>query len=201
MENINESKFCAMMSRMKYIDRWALMRNTFTENICEHSLDVAMIAHLLCVIGNKRFGKNLNAEHAAMIGIYHDTTEIITGDMPTPIKYLNEDIQRIFHGIEDSAAKKLLNLLPEDLREEYEPLYFKKGGEEEQYIWRLVKAADKLSAWIKCIEEQKAGNREFDSALTATKKSVHAMRLPEAECFIEEFLPAYEKNLDELQKE
>ena len=107
----NESSFCAMMSRMKYIDRWALMRNSVTENICEHSLEVAMIAHMLCVIGNKRFGKHLNAEHAALVGMYHDTTEIITGDMPTPIKYLNEDIQRIFHGIEDSAARRLISML------------------------------------------------------------------------------------------
>lgn len=194
------SKFFAMMSRMKYIDRWALMRNTFTENICEHSLEVAMIAHLLCVIGNKRFNKNLDAEHAALIGIYHDTTEIITGDMPTPIKYFNEEIRRVFHGIEDNAAEKLLAMLPEDLREEYRTVFFKGKGEDEQYLWRLVKAADKLSAWIKCIEEQKAGNHEFDSARRAAENSVHAMKLPEAECFVKEFLPAYENTLDELQK-
>lgn len=194
------SNFCAMMSRMKYIDRWALMRNSCTENICEHSLEVAMLAHMLCIIGNRRFGKQLDAERAAVIGMYHDTTEIITGDMPTPIKYFNEDIRRIFHGIEDNAANKLISMLPEDLREDFRPVYFKGDGEEEAYLWRLVKAADKLSALIKCIEEQKTGNREFDSARISIEEALTAMKLPEVGCFLEEFLPAYEKNLDELQR-
>ena len=194
----DESNFCAMMSRMKYIDRWALMRNSCTENICEHSLEVAMIAHMLCVIGNKRFGKNLDASKAALIGMYHDTTEIITGDMPTPVKYYNETIQTVFHKIEDAAAETLLTMLPEDLREEFYSLYFKQ--ESDAYLWRLVKAADKFSALIKCMEEKKAGNKEFDSAFKSTKASIIAMELPEADCFMEEFIPAYNKNLDELQK-
>ncbi len=194
----DESNFCAMMSRMKYIDRWALMRNSCTENICEHSLEVAMIAHMLCVIGNKRFGKNLDASKAALIGMYHDTTEIITGDMPTPVKYYNETIQTVFHKIEDAAAETLLSMLPDDLREEFYSLYFKE--EEDAYLWRLVKAADKFSALIKCMEEKKAGNKEFDSAFKSTKASIIAMELPEADCFMEEFIPAYNKNLDELQK-
>lgn len=194
----DESDFCAMMSRMKYIDRWALMRNSCTENICEHSLEVAMIAHMLCIIGNKRFGKNLDASKAALIGMYHDTTEIITGDMPTPVKYYNETIQTVFHKIEDAAAETLLSMLPEDLREEFYSLYFKQ--EEDAYLWKLVKAADKFSALIKCMEEKKAGNKEFDSAFKSTKASIIAMELPEADCFMEEFIPAYNKNLDELQK-
>ncbi len=194
----DESNFCAMMSRMKYIDRWALMRNSCTENICEHSLEVAMIAHMLCVIGNKRFGKNLDANRAALIGMYHDTSEIITGDMPTPVKYYNETMQEVFHAIEDAAAEQLLSMLPEDLREEFRGLYFKQ--ESEEYLWRLVKAADKFSALIKCMEERKAGNKEFGSALKATKAAIIAMELPEADCFMEEFIPAYDKNLDELQK-
>ena len=194
----DESNFCAMMSRMKYIDRWALMRNSCTENICEHSLEVAMIAHMLCIIGNKRFGKNLDASKAALIGMYHDTTEIITGDMPTPVKYYNDTIQTVFHKIEDAAAETLLSMLPEDLREEFYSLYFKQ--EEDAYLWRLVKAADKFSALIKCMEEKKAGNKEFDSAFKSTKASIIAMELPEADCFMEEFIPAYNKNLDELQK-
>ncbi len=194
----DESNFCAMMSRMKYIDRWALMRNSCTENICEHSLEVAMIAHMLCVIGNKRFGKSLDANKAALIGMYHDTTEIITGDMPTPVKYYNETIQTVFHKIEDAAAETLLSMLPEDLREEFYSLYFKEEGD--AYLWRLVKAADKFSALIKCMEEKKAGNKEFDSAFESTKASIIAMELPEADCFMEEFIPAYNKNLDELQK-
>jgi len=194
----NESGFCAMMSRMKYIDRWALMRNSCTENICEHSMEVAMIAHMLCVIGNKRFGKQLDASRAALIGMYHDTTEIITGDMPTPVKYYNQTMQEVFHHIEDAAAEQLLSMLPEDLREEFHGLYFKQEGEE--YLWRLVKAADKFSALIKCIEEKKTGNREFDNALDSTRDSIVAMGLPEADCFLKEFIPAYEKNLDQLQK-
>jgi len=194
----DESNFCAMMSRMKYIDRWALMRNSWMENICEHSMEVAMIAHMLCVIGNKRFGKNLDTGKAALIGMYHDTTEIITGDMPTPVKYYNETIQTVFHKIEDAAAETLLSMLPEDLREEFYSLYFKQ--EEDAYLWKLVKAADKFSALIKCMEEKKAGNKEFDSAFKSTKASIVAMELPEADCFMEEFIPAYNKNLDELQK-
>lgn len=193
-----ESGFCAMMSRMKYIDRWALMRNSCTENICEHSLEVAMIAHMLCIIGNKRFGKQLDASRAALIGMYHDTTEIITGDMPTPVKYYNQTMQEVFHQIEDVAAEQLISMLPEDLREEFYGLYFKTEGEE--YLWKLVKAADKFSALIKCMEEKKAGNKEFDSAFESTKASIIAMGLPEAECFMEEFIPAYNKNLDELQQ-
>lgn len=194
----DESNFCAMMSRMKYIDRWALMRNSCTENICEHSLEVAMIAHMLCVIGNKRFGKHLDGSKAALIGMYHDTTEIITGDMPTPVKYYNQTMQDVFHHIEDAAAEQLLSMLPDDLRGEFRDLYFKK--EEDAYLWRLVKAADKFSALIKCMEERKAGNKEFDSALASTKDSIIAMELEEADCFLEEFIPAYDKNLDELQK-
>lgn len=193
-----KSGFCAMLSRMKYIDRWALMRNSCTENISEHSLEVAMIAHMLCVIGNRRFGKKLDGSRAALIGMYHDTTEIITGDMPTPVKYYNDTMQEVFHHIEDAAAEQLLSMLPEDFREEFFGLFFKQEGEE--YLWKLVKAADKLSALIKCVEEKKTGNLEFDNALEATRESIVAMELPEADCFLEEFLPAYEMNLDQLQK-
>lgn len=193
-----KSGFCAMLSRMKYIDRWALMRNSCTENISEHSLEVAMIAHMLCVIGNRRFGKKLDGSRAALIGMYHDTTEIITGDMPTPVKYYNDTMQEVFHHVEDAAAEQLLSMLPEDFREEFQGLFFKQEGEE--YLWKLVKAADKLSALIKCVEEKKTGNREFDNALEATRESIVAMGLPEADCFLEEFLPAYEMNLDQLQK-
>lgn len=193
-----KSGFCAMLSRMKYIDRWALMRNSCTENISEHSLEVAMIAHMLCVIGNRRFGKKLDGSRAALIGMYHDTTEIITGDMPTPVKYYNDTMQEVFHHVEDAAAEQLLSMLPEDFREEFQGLFFKQEGEE--YLWKLVKAADKLSALIKCVEEKKTGNREFDNALEATRESIVTMGLPEADCFLEEFLPAYEMNLDQLQK-
>ena len=145
------SAFYAMVSRMKYINRWALMRNSYPENLSEHSLEVGMIAHALALISNKKFGNNLNAERAAVIGMYHDSTEIITGDMPTPIKYYNKDTKDAYKNVERQAAEELLSLLPDYLREEYVTLFFKE--EEEEYIWKLVKAADRISAYIKCIEE------------------------------------------------
>lgn len=191
------SHFFAMMARMKYIERWALMRNSEVENISEHSMEVAMISHALAVIGNVRFDKNLNAEKAALIGLYHDCTEIITGDMPTPIKYYSEDIEVAFKEIEDKAAGKLLAMLPEDMRDYYEDLFFPSA--EETYLWRLKKAADKLSALIKCIKEEKSGNTEFTSAKRTLEKWIHEMHLEEAEVFCEEFLPSYYKTLDELR--
>ncbi len=189
--------FGAMMSRMKYIDRWALMRNSTKENISEHSLEVAMIAHLLAVIGRVRFGKNLDADKAALIGIYHDGTEILTGDMPTPIKYYSDEMRETFKEIEDQAAIQLLAMLPDDIREEYEDLFFPQ--EQDAYLWKLVKAADKLSALIKCIEEEKAGNTEFVNAKKLTRASVEEMNLEEVDVFFEEFFPAYRMTLDELQ--
>jgi 5'-deoxynucleotidase len=187
-----------MISRMKYINRWALMRNSDYENIAEHSLEVAMLAHCLCLIGNKRFGKNLDADKAAVIGLYHDAPEIITGDMPTPVKYFNSDIRNIFGQIEDNAADKLLGMLPDDIRDDYRPFFFKEKGDE--YLWKLVKAADKISALIKCIEEKKAGNSEFTKAEEGTLNSIKAMKLEEADAFLKECLPAYSLSLDELQK-
>ena len=197
---INKRKtysFGAMLSRMKYIDRWALMRNSTKENISEHSLEVAMISHLLAVIGRVRFGKELDADKAALIGIYHDCTEIITGDMPTPIKYFSDEMRDTFKEIEDLAAIQLLAMLPDDIREEYEELFFPQ--EQDAYLWKLVKAADKISALIKCVEEEKAGNTELANAKKMTVKSIEAMELEEAEVFFEEFFPAYLKTLDELQ--
>ena len=189
--------FGAMMSRMKYIDRWALMRNSTKENISEHSMEVAMLSHLLAVIGRVRFGKELDADKAALIGIYHDSTEIITGDMPTPIKYYNDEMRDTFKEIEELAAIQLLAMLPDDIREEYEDLFFTQ--EKDAYLWKLVKAADKISALIKCVEEEKAGNTEFVNAKKMTRKSIDAMELEEVEVFFEEFFPAYKMTLDELQ--
>lgn len=197
MGAIMNEHFYAMISRMKYIERWSLMRNSITENISEHSLEAAVLSHALAVIGNRRLGKRLNAEKAALIGIYHDATEIITGDMPTPIKHFNKDISDAFKNIENNAALKLLNMLPEDLRIDYEGIFFKKDDEE--YLWKIVKAADKLSALIKCIEEEKAGNCEFRSALATVKESLLEMNVPEAEIFMQEFLPSYYMTLDELK--
>lgn len=191
------SHFFAMMSRMKYIERWALMRNSEKENISEHSLEVAMIAHGLAVISNVRLGNHLNVERAALMGLYHDCTEIITGDMPTPVKYYNKEIQHAFREVEMVAADRLLSYLPEDMRPYYEAFFFKE--EEDGYLWQLEKAADKLSALIKCIEEEKTGNTEFKTAYQSLEKSILEMGLPEVEIFMEEFLPAYRKTLDELQ--
>lgn len=188
--------FFAMISRMKYIDRWALMRNTDRESLDSHSKEVAVIAHALAVIGNKRFGKSYNPDRAAVLGLYHDAHEIITGDMPTPVKYQNEDILVAFKAVEDSANEKLLNKLPEDLREEFASLLT--GENEDEELLVLIKAADRLSALIKCIEERKAGNTEFKEAEKSTLKRIKKMNIPEADVFLNEFLPAYEQSLDTL---
>lgn len=196
------SSFFALLSRMKFIDRWELMRNSRNENLSEHSLDVAVIAHALCVIANKRFGKNIDCEKAALVGIYHDSSEIITGDMPTPVKYYGEEIRDAYKQVEAVAESRLLSKLPSDLRDEFEKIYRPEDTEEERYMRRLVKAADKLSAYIKCIEEENAGNKEFESAKTSTESSLNKMKkeLPEVEVFMDEFLPAYGETLDELLK-
>ncbi|MBQ1327620.1 MAG: 5'-deoxynucleotidase [Eubacterium sp.] len=195
-----EYNFFATISRMKYINRWALMRNSREENLSEHSLDVAMIAHCLCVIGNKRFGKNLDASKAALIGLYHDSSEIITGDMPTPVKYYSEEIKDAYKQVEKVAEYKLLGKLPDDIRPEFEEIFIGNNSKEEAYMRRLVKGADKISALIKCIEEEKSGNQEFKTAKESTEKSIKKMEieLPELKVFMEEFLPAFGKTLDEL---
>ena len=187
--------FFAMHSRMKYINRWALMRNTVSENISEHSNDVAVIAHALAVIRNVRFGGNFNAERAAFLGLYHDMTEIITGDMPTPVKYHSEDMREAFKEVEDKAGRKLISMLPEDMARYYESAFFPR--EEDEYLWQIVKAADKISALIKCIEEKNAGNNEFGKALESTRASVESMAMPEADVFLKEFLPSFYLSLDE----
>ena len=187
--------FFAMVSRMKYIDRWALMRNTENESLDSHSKEVAVIAHALAFIGNKRFGKNYKTDRAAVLGLYHDAHEIITGDMPTPVKYDNETITTAFKAVEDSANEKLLMKLPEDFRDDFRQLL---TGNEDEELQPLVKAADKLSALIKCIEERKAGNTEFREAESSTRKRIIESNVPEAEVFMDEFLPAYELTLDML---
>jgi 5'-deoxynucleotidase len=192
-----DNGFFAMVSRMKYINRWALMRNEHSENLCEHSFEVAVIAHALAVIGNKRFGKNLNGERAALLGLYHDTPETLTGDMPTPVKYYSEEVRLAYKTVEENACKSLVDMLPEDFREDFLPVFMPAEGDEE--LWRLVKAADKISALIKCIEEKKAGNSEFIKAAEGIKEAVEKLNLPEAKVFVEDFLPAYEMTLDELR--
>lgn len=192
-----ESNFFALMSRMKYIERWSLMRNSSKENVSEHSMEVAMISHLLAIISNVRLGNSWNVERAAIIGLYHDATEILTGDLPTPIKYANEMIQDAYKEIEAQATKQLLDQLPIDIREVYETIFYQQ--EDESYLWKLKKAADKISGLIKCVEEEKAGNKEFLHARKTIEQSLLSMQLPEVSIFLAEFLPAYNKTLDELK--
>ena len=190
------NSFFAFASRTKYINRWALMRNTEKESLAEHTLEVASLAHALAVIGNRRFGKSYNAERAAVLALYHDTPEIITGDMPTPVKYNSDEMRKEFAKIEDSACEKLLSMLPDDLKGDFSPMFFKEESDEE--LWALVKAADKLSALIKCIEERKAGNSEFKMAEKSTRQIIKKLGCPECNVFVEEFIPAYELTLDQL---
>ena len=188
--------FYAMMSRMKYINRWGLMNNTKNENISEHSQQVAIIAHCLVLIHNKRFGGHLDAERAAVLAIFHDSTEIITGDMPTPIKYFNPQINEAYKKIENVAADKLISMLPEDFKEDFEEI-IKANGEQDKELKKYVKAADKFSALIKCIEELRMGNDEFIKAKDTIEASLKNMNLPEAEVFEKGFLSSFSLALDE----
>ena len=192
------SNFFAMVSRMRLIDRWALMQNAAEENIAEHSHNVAVIAHALCVIGNKKFGKKYNAERCALLAIYHDTTEVITGDMPTPVKYGSDEMKTVYKNVEALAGNRLLDMLPPEFRDEYNPLFNKDSKDEE--LWKIVKAADKIDALIKCINETRMGNREFEKALEAQEKLIDEIDMPEVEYFRKEFLPAYYLTFDEHTK-
>lgn len=192
------SKFFALFSRMKYIDRWSLMRNTEKETLSHHSLETAAVAHALAVIGNTRLGKNYNADRVCVMGVYHDMPEIITGDMPTPVKYYNSEIRRAFGEIEKNTEKSLLEALPEDIRPVYEGLICSESSPDELY--KLLKAADKISALIKCIEERRAGNTEFDAAYDSTLQAIRSLGCREAEIFLDEFMGAYSEPLDSLTK-
>ncbi len=188
-----KNHFYAMLSRMKNIYRWGLMRNTKSENLSEHSLEVAFVAHALAIINNTRLGGNIDPNAVAVAAMYHDTTEIITGDMPTPIKYYNCDIKKVYKDIEKVAQNRLLDKLPEDFKPTFETIY-----NPNQDIKRLVKAADKISALIKCIEETNMGNREFAIAEKSTRKSIKDLDCPEADIFMKEFMESFGLSLDEL---
>lgn len=187
--------FFAFLSRMRHITRWGLMRNTNTENIQEHSLQVSMIAHGLAVIKNTFFGGNINPDRVAVLAIYHDSNETLTGDMPTPIKYYNPAIQKAYRDLEDVSRTKLLSMLPEELNGVYRGILFFDDSSEEG---KLVKAADRISAYIKCIEEEKAGNTEFKKAAEATLLKIRDMNMPEVFYFMEHFMPGFQLTLDEL---
>ena len=185
----------AYIFRMRYIARWALMRNTRTENVEEHSYEVAVLAHALAVIGREIYHKDIDPDKAATAALFHDAPEIITGDMPTPIKYYNPDIKTAYKRVEAVAQDKLLSMLPPELVPAYAPLV----RESDEGVRRYVKAADKLSAYIKCVEEGKAGNSEFKMAAGQTLAALKEMDMEELDWFMERFLPAFELTLDELQ--
>lgn len=185
---MKEYSFFAMLSRMKYITRWGLMRNSRQETLSEHTLDVAYIAHALALLSG------LDPAKAVLCALYHDCSEILTGDMPTPVKYYNPKIKQTYKEIEQIASDRLLSTLPEELSAAYHLCFY----EEDPQILQIVKAADKLSALIKCIEEIRMGNDDFLSARQAQLDALHAMDLPAVETFLEQFLPAYEMTLDEL---
>ena len=187
------SHFFAMLFRMKYIDRWALMRYTRKETLAEHSLETAFIAHALAVIENRRFGGCLNPEKAALLALFHDAPEIITGDLPTPIKYYNPEMKNAYGEIEKAASERLLGLLPEDLKKDYTELFYNNNKE----LQKIVKAADKISALIKCRDELSLGNRDFAVAEQLTLKAIEALELPCANVFIDEFLESFSLSLDE----
>ena len=187
--------FFAYLSRMRFINRWALMRNSYTENIAEHSHQVAMLAHALALIRNKHFGGQVDAGAVAAAALYHDAPEILTGDMPTPIKYYNPAIRDAYKQVEQVACNKLLGMLPQELQSAYDELLRPVDEEVEQ----LIKAADKLSAWIKCIEELKAGNLEFRAAADQTEKALDGYGLPEVAYFKEHFMPSFRLTLDEME--
>lgn len=190
-----QSHFYAYMARMKYVRRWNLRRNTRDENDQEHSLQVAMIAHALAVIRKKRYGGSIDMERVMLLAVYHEAPEVITGDVATPIKYFNPGVKDAFKDIERIASEKLLSYLPADLREEYEPWLLPDEASPE---WRLVKAADRISAYLKCIEEEGYGNAEFSAAKLSIAKSIEEMGVPEAEDFLREFAPSFALPLDAL---
>ncbi len=190
------SHFFAYISRMRFIRRWALMRNTDPENVQEHSHQVAVLAHALAVIRNEEFGGHVDAGRVAVAALYHDASEILTGDMPTPVKYDNPAIRDAYKQVEAVANARLVSLLPEALRDEYRDVLDEYGDGE---IQALVKAADKLSAYIKCVEEVKAGNGEFRDAAVQTRKALEGYGLPEVRYFLDTFMESFSLTLDQLK--
>ena len=189
------NEFYALMGRMKYITRWGLMRNTFSENIQEHSHQVAVLAHALALIRRDILKlEGPDPDRCAVAALYHDASEILTGDLPTPIKYYNPDIKAAYKQVERIAGNRLLDMLPPELRASYESYVL----EDDAALEPFVKAADKLTAHIKCLEEQKAGNTEFDTAAKQTWESMKAMQRPELDWFLSNCLGAYALNLDQL---
>ncbi len=192
------SHFFAYLSKMKYINRWGLMRNTEPENIQEHSFEVALIAHALAVIKNTLYQGKVDPDRIAVLALYHEIGEVIVGDLPAPIKYFNDAIHQSFSDIENIAREKLFGMLPEELQPNYRPLVFSNEAEDEV---ALVKAADKISAYLKCLQELKYGNNDFQKAEKTLKRCIEEIPLPEVKYFMEKFLPSYTLTIDELNQE
>lgn len=187
--------FYAYLARMKYIERWSLMHSTVKENIMEHSEQVAQIAHALAVINNKIFGGSANADRCVTLAVFHECSEVITGDLPTPIKYYNNEIKVAYKELEAVANNKLLSMLPEEFRSEYSSII---APDENTTEYKLSKAADKLSAYLKCLEELKSGNNEFQKAEKSIRKELESSPLPEVKYFMDNFISGFKKTLDEL---
>ena len=192
MEN---NSFYALVFRQKYIRRWGLMRNTMTENLSEHAMETAVLAHSLALIGNEIFGKQYDPDRIATLALFHDVPEVFTGDLPTPVKYFDTNSRESYQHIEEQAIENLLSKLPEPLRPTYRSIF--EGGSREEHL--LVKAADKLTAYIKCVEEEKCGNSEFISAKASTARSLEKMQCEELSYFMEHLLPAFSMTIDEMQ--
>ena len=191
------SHFFAYLARLRFIRRWDLMRNTQPENDAEHSLQVAMIAHALAVMARDRYGKDVNPEHAIALAVYHDATEVLTGDLPTPVKYHSDELRGAYKSLEKMAAQRLTAMLPEDLQGEFAP--YLAGGDSYEHL--LVKAADRISAFAKCTEEKRAGNPDFDSAAENVRRSIEELDLPEVRDFMAECMPSFMLSLDELNRD
>ncbi|MEI2263706.1 5'-deoxynucleotidase [Erwinia sp. CGal63] len=196
---MNQSHFFAHLSRLKLINRWPLMRNVRTENVSEHSLQVAMVAHALAVIKNKKFNGNLNAERIALTAMYHDASEVLTGDLPTPVKYYNAQIANEYKKIEKIAQQKLVEMLPEELQDAWLPLLDERQRSEDEEA--IVKQADALCAYLKCLEELSAGNHEFQLAKARLEKTLTQRKSPEMDYFVEVFVPSFSLSLDEISQE
>jgi 5'-deoxynucleotidase len=190
------SHFFAYLSRMKFIRRWGLMHSTYPENIQEHSSQVAMVAHALAIIRNRLFAGHVNPDRVAALALYHDASEVLTGDLPTPVKYFNPEIKTAYHAIEQTANIKLLSMLPAELKPDYQALF--QPEEAEAACLELVKAADKLCAYLKCLEEVSVGNKEFTQAEKTLRVTVEKMDLPEVRYFLDTFVPSFTLTLDEL---
>lgn len=194
-----ENHFYAYMYRLRYIERWSLMRNVVKENVAEHSFHVSLLTHMLCSIANEVFGKNIPVEKAVSMALFHDAAEVFTGDIPTPVKHHNQQILNNFREIEKLASERLIGMVPDELKQVYKPLI--EGKHERNELRKYIKAADLLDAYLKCLTELSAGNKEFSVAKKQIEQNINSMNMPEIDYFLNHLAPSFEKTLDELSKE